>query len=373
MKSSLLSFCLISCGVLALSPARSSAQENIKPGLPPGPPSAGERSRRDGGERRGNRDEPESVPTPFIGVITREIDPDVRAQTGLKDGYGLLVVEIMPDGPAKEAGLQQHDVLVKLDDQKLVNMEQLQVLVRSQKKGDEITLTIRRGGAEQQVKVRVGEKDMPPMRDENRDRGFGFPLPRGGAFRYEPGSGPGGTEWRERAERLQNELREYQRRMQEWSRGDRERPQPQPPRFGGEEPRREGEGRRSEPPPAGEHRPDARASGKTEQRSESSVHVETKGEGASRIVMHGNVIRTDDTGVYTIRRENDRTTFTVRTKDGKEKSWPINTEDERKAVPEQYREVLREMDKIPLDAASPPPTSVNDKSDKEHKPAVEKN
>lgn len=338
--------------MLAVAPARGTAQETIKPGLPPGPPPEA------GNDRRGGKNEDaDGVPTPFIGVITRELDPEVRAQAGLKDGHGLLVVEIMPDGPAKEAGLRQHDVLVKLDDQKLINMEQLQVLVRSQKKGDEITLTVRRGGAEQQVKVRIGERNMPPMDPESpeRDRGFGFPLPRGGTFRYEPGPGQGG-EWRERAERFQNEMREYQHRMQEWSRGDRERSQPQPPRFGGEEPqRREGDGRRNGQPPAGERRPDAPPPGKSGQRAESSGHGETKGAGGSRIVMHGNVIRTDDTGVYTIRRENDKTTFSVRTKDGKETSWPINNGEERKAVPEQYREVLREMDKIPLDGGSAPP------------------
>jgi len=65
--------------------------------------------------------------------------------------------------------------------------------------------------------------------------------------------------------------------------------------------------------------------------------------------MYGNVIRTDDPGVYTIRRENDKATFTVKAKDGKETNWPIDTEQERQAVPEECRSVLREMEKIQLD------------------------
>ena len=68
------------------------------------------------------------------------------------------------------------------------------------------------------------------------------------------------------------------------------------------------------------------------------------------MTMHGNVIRTDDTGVYTIRRENDKATFSVKAKDGKETSWPINNEQERQAVPQEYRNVLREMEKIQLDS-----------------------
>lgn len=348
MKPNLTSL-FLACSALVISPVRGIAQESVKPALPPGH-ADGDGGRRDRGERRGP-DADEGVLTPFIGVITRELEPEVRAQAGLKDGFGLIVVEIMPDGPAKEAGLQQHDVLVKFEDQKLINMEQLQVLVRSQKKGDEVTLTIRRGGVEQQVKVRVGEKKMPLMRQEYRDRGFGFPLPRGGSFRYEPPTGQN-NEWRERAERFQNEMREYQHRMQDWGRGDRERPMPQPPQFGGPDAsRRDGEGRRGPPPHGGDHRPDNPPSMKSEQRVESSVRVETKGGDGNRVIMHGNVIRTDDTGVYTLSRENDKTTFSVKTKDGKESSWPINNEQERQAVPEQYRDVLREMDKIQLDGS----------------------
>lgn len=345
-----LTFLFLACGALAMSPVKLAAQETVKPAAPQGRPD-GEGSRRERGEHRGPGEAEEGVPTPFIGVVTRELEPEVRSQTGLHDGYGLLVVEIMPDGPAKEAGLQQHDVLVKLDDQKLINIEQLQVLVRSQKKGDEITLTIRRAGAEQQIKVKVGEKKMPPMRTDSRERGFGFPLPRGGSFRYEPPQGQNNDQWRERAEKFQNEMREYQRRLQEWAGGQRDHPMPQPPLPGAPDaPRRDGDGRRGPPLPGpAERRADGGDRPKTEQRAESSVRVETTTGGEHSVTMHGNVIRTDDTGVYTIRRDDDKTTFTVRTKDGKETSWPVNNEQERQAVPKEYRDVLHEMDKIQLD------------------------
>jgi PDZ domain len=344
-----LTFLFLACGALAVSPAKLSAQEAEKPAAPQGRPE-GEGPRRERGDHRGPGDAVEGVPTPFIGVVTRELEPEVRSQTGLQDGYGLLVVEIMPDGPAKEAGLQQHDVLVKLDDQKLINMEQLQVLVRSQKKEDEITLTIRRAGAEQQIKVKVGEKKMPPMRTDNRERGFGFPLPRGGGFRYEPPKGQDGDSWRERAEKFQNEMRDYQRRLQEWTGGPRDRPMPQPPQGGLDAPPRDGDGRRGPPPPGAAGRPPHGGDRpKTEQRAESSVRVESTTGGENSVTMHGNVIRTDDTGVYTIRRDNDKATFTVRTKDGKETSWPVNNEQERQAVPKEYRDVLNEMDKIQFD------------------------
>jgi hypothetical protein len=57
-----------------------------------------------------------------------------------------------------------------------------------------------------------------------------------------------------------------------------------------------------------------------------------------------NVTRRDDAGEYTIKREDGKTTFSVRPKGGKEQSWPVNTEEERIAVPEEFRDKLRMMD-----------------------------
>lgn len=355
-----LTFLMLAAGVLAMSPARLTAQDTKpapqraqEPARPVVPPDRldGDRSRRERGIDHRGPGEAESVPTPFIGVVTRELEPEVRAQTGLPDGHGLLVVEIMPDGPAKEAGLQQHDLLVQYEDQKLVNIDQLQVLVRNQKKGDEVVLTVLRAGAEQKVKVKIGERNMPRIPDHPRDRPFSFPLPRGGSFRYEPppGQDQNVENWRERVEKFQNEMREYQRRIQEWSSGSRDHPMPQPPQLDvPQPPRRDGEFRKPPQPGADNRRADNVPSSKSEQRVESSVRVETKNGDESHVVMHGNVIRTDDTGVYTIHRENGRTTFTVRTKDGRETSWPVNNDQERQAVPEQYRDVLRQMDNIQL-------------------------
>jgi len=263
MKSNPTTLLLLACCSLAASPARIFAQDGnpqprtgpeLRPAMPPNRPDSDRPAWQDRSAEHRRPAEAENVPTPFIGVVTRELESDVRAQTGLQEGYGLLVVEIMPDGPAKEAGLQQHDVLVKFDDQKLVNIDQLQVLVRSQKKGDAVTLTVRRAGADQKIKINIGERNMPRFREQPRERGFSFPLPRGGSFRYDP---PPGQEqntgnWRERLDKFQDELREYQRRLQDWSSGQRDRPMPQLPKFDvPTAPQREG-GFRRPPEPRGD-------------------------------------------------------------------------------------------------------------------------
>src|ERR1041384_3743936 len=76
----------------------------------------------------------------FLGVNTSPISATLTVQLGLPDGSGLVISSIEADTPAASA-LKEHDILLKLDDQILVDSHQLQVLIRGHKEGDEVTLT----------------------------------------------------------------------------------------------------------------------------------------------------------------------------------------------------------------------------------------
>lgn len=98
----------------------------------------------------------------YLGVETMPVDPTVAAQLGLPRGTGVVVRRVAEGSPA--AGLlQPHDVLTKLDDQILVNMQQLTVLVRNHKTGDEVKLTLVRGGKESAVKAKLAEREVPKL------------------------------------------------------------------------------------------------------------------------------------------------------------------------------------------------------------------
>ncbi|MEX2214063.1 MAG: PDZ domain-containing protein [Phycisphaeraceae bacterium] len=96
-----------------------------------------------------------------LGVATSPVAPQVAAQLKLPEGFGLTVDFIEPESPADKAGLKQHDVIIKLGDQKLVNVMQLGTLVRAHKAGDTIDLTVIREGKEQVVKAVLVEKEKP--------------------------------------------------------------------------------------------------------------------------------------------------------------------------------------------------------------------
>jgi hypothetical protein len=104
----------------------------------------------------------------FLGVTAMRAGEAVRHQVGLPKGMGLVVDFVAKDSPAEAAGLQQHDVLSKLDDQWLVNLEQLAVLVRAKKGGDAVELTLFRGGKELKVSAKLVEKEVPAIEEGMR-------------------------------------------------------------------------------------------------------------------------------------------------------------------------------------------------------------
>lgn len=85
----------------------------------------------------------------WLGVSTDEAPDALSAQLGLQPGDGLVVLYVQADSPAARAGLQKNDVLVELGDQLLVHPGQFRKLVRRQKEGDKIKLTLYRNGKKQ--------------------------------------------------------------------------------------------------------------------------------------------------------------------------------------------------------------------------------
>ncbi len=98
----------------------------------------------------------------YLGVIAEAASPVLRKQLGLSAGMGLVVEFVAPESPASAAGVQQYDVLQKLDDQLLVNQEQLAVLVRSHKPGEEVKLAIIREGKPTTLTAKLAEHDLEP-------------------------------------------------------------------------------------------------------------------------------------------------------------------------------------------------------------------
>ncbi len=98
----------------------------------------------------------------WIGVESREAEPDLRAQLGLDDGQGLVVVHVAEDSPAAKAGIKQHDVIVSAGDGKLRQPQDLVKAVEISD-GKELPLKLIRAGKEQVVQITPAERPKDPV------------------------------------------------------------------------------------------------------------------------------------------------------------------------------------------------------------------
>jgi S1-C subfamily serine protease len=82
-----------------------------------------------------------------IGVTLSPADDTLRAQLRLASGEGLVVTDIVADGPAAKAGVKKHDVLILLDGKRLTTVEAINSQVQSIK-DRKVTVVFIRGGQE---------------------------------------------------------------------------------------------------------------------------------------------------------------------------------------------------------------------------------
>lgn len=108
---------------------------------------AGENGEIELGIRHGDP-EPEGY---VIGLNAVPADATLRTQLGLGE-VGLTVQSVMEGGPAATAGLQPHDVLIRIGEQDLTNLVDLVKGVRDSE-GEPLKITYLRGGEEQTAEL----------------------------------------------------------------------------------------------------------------------------------------------------------------------------------------------------------------------------
>ena len=94
----------------------------------------------------------------WLGVYLQDINRDLREAMDLESKRGALIAGVVEDSPAEEAGIEEEDVIVEFDGEKVRNSSALTKLVKKRSPGDEITLTLVRDGKEKGIKVVLGKK-----------------------------------------------------------------------------------------------------------------------------------------------------------------------------------------------------------------------
>ncbi len=89
-----------------------------------------------------------------LGLSVQNVDADTRQQLGLKAGEGVEISNIT--GPvAAGAGLQQGDVILMVNQQRVGSAAAFQAAIKGLKPGDTVLLLVRRGDQSQFIGLTV--------------------------------------------------------------------------------------------------------------------------------------------------------------------------------------------------------------------------
>ncbi|MBL7074451.1 serine protease [candidate division KSB1 bacterium] len=104
----------------------------------------------------------------WLGIKSEFLCEDERLRGKVEEwkDKGIVVLEVIPDGPAARAGLRIGDVIVEMEDHEISNLADLRPRVTTMLKGKTVELQIHRDGEEMKIRVTLG--DLRPEEDRMR-------------------------------------------------------------------------------------------------------------------------------------------------------------------------------------------------------------
>ncbi|MFO8008315.1 MAG: Do family serine endopeptidase [Candidatus Brocadiia bacterium] len=93
----------------------------------------------------------------YLGVTISDLSAEMAEMFDFEGTEGVLVQEVLEDGPAAEAGLEAGDIIVEYDGEPVTRMGELRQAVAATDPGETATVVFWRDGQEMTRRVKVGE------------------------------------------------------------------------------------------------------------------------------------------------------------------------------------------------------------------------
>ena len=92
-----------------------------------------------------------------LGVIIRDLDPDLTESLGLKDAKGVVITEVLEGSAAEKAGLKRYDVVVEFNGEKVEEVSAFRSRVAMLKPGTKVKIVVLRDGNRETLDAELGE------------------------------------------------------------------------------------------------------------------------------------------------------------------------------------------------------------------------
>ncbi|MDD5326727.1 MAG: DegQ family serine endoprotease [Phycisphaerae bacterium] len=92
-----------------------------------------------------------------LGIIIRDLDPDLAESLGIKDVKGIVISEVIKDSAAEKAGLKRYDVVVEFNGEKVEEVGAFRNRVAMLKPGTRVEIVVIRDGSRESLEAELGE------------------------------------------------------------------------------------------------------------------------------------------------------------------------------------------------------------------------
>lgn len=97
-----------------------------------------------------------SVQRGYLGVMIQEVTDEMKDALGVKEAKGVLVNDVVPDGPAAKSALKRGDIILRVEGVDVNEAKDLQKNIAKVRPGQSVNLDILREKKPMKVSVKVG-------------------------------------------------------------------------------------------------------------------------------------------------------------------------------------------------------------------------
>ena len=95
----------------------------------------------------------------YLGVMLQDLSPSMATALQLGEESGVLINELVDDGPAAKAGLREGDVIVSFAGEPVADSGDLTAAVMGTEPGTKVDVVVLRDGKRQTIAVELGERE----------------------------------------------------------------------------------------------------------------------------------------------------------------------------------------------------------------------
>jgi Do/DeqQ family serine protease len=103
-----------------------------------------------------------SVKRGWLGVEPQDLTPELARAFRLPSSRGVIIAGVMRNGPAGRAGLRVGDIVLSIDGNAVQNTTSMLTMIALLPPGEDVALSILRGGKAMDVKVQIGVRPQRP-------------------------------------------------------------------------------------------------------------------------------------------------------------------------------------------------------------------